>query len=47
MSCRIGPHAEFEQGAVGGQPSSSFEEANLFHEQGEHRMHNPYIGFTL
>jgi hypothetical protein len=44
MSCRIGPNAEVEQGAVGGQPSRSFEEANLFPEQGKHRMHNPSIG---
>jgi hypothetical protein len=47
MSCCIEPNAEFEQGAVGGQPSQSFEEANSFLEQGVHRMHNPYIGFTL
>jgi hypothetical protein len=36
MSCRIGPNAEFEQGAVGAQPSQSFEEANLFLEQSKH-----------
>jgi hypothetical protein len=41
MSCRIGPNVEFEQGAVRGQPSLSFEEANLFPEQGKHRMHTP------
>jgi hypothetical protein len=32
MSYRIGPNVELEQGAVGGQPSQSFEEANLFVE---------------
>jgi hypothetical protein len=47
MSCRIGPNVEVEQGAVGGQPSQSFEEANPFLEQGKHRMHNPSICFTL
>jgi hypothetical protein len=47
MSCRIGPNTEFEQGAVEGQPSRSFEEANLFPEQGKHQMHNPSIGFYL
>jgi hypothetical protein len=47
MSCRIGPNAKAGQGAVGGQPSPSFEEANPFPEQGKHRMHNPFIGFTL
>jgi hypothetical protein len=47
MSCRIGPNTELEQGAAGGQPSQSFEEANPFHEQGKHRMQNPSIGFTL
>jgi hypothetical protein len=47
MSCRIGPNAEVEQGAVRGQPSQSFEEDNIFFEQGKHLMHNPYIGFTL
>jgi hypothetical protein len=47
MSCRIGPNAEFEQGAIGGQPSRSFEEANSFPEQGKYRMHNFSIGFTL
>jgi hypothetical protein len=36
MSCRIEPNAELEQGAVGGQPSRSFEEANLSFEQGKH-----------
>jgi hypothetical protein len=41
MSCRIVPNAEFEQGAVRRQPSGSFEEANLLHEQGKHRMYNP------
>jgi hypothetical protein len=41
MSCHIGPNAEFEQGAIRGQPSRSFEEANLFPEQGKHRMHTP------
>jgi hypothetical protein len=44
MSCCIGPNAEVEQGGVGGQPSQSFEEANPFPEQGQHRMHNPSIG---
>jgi hypothetical protein len=33
-----------EQGATGGQPSSSFEETNAFPDQGKHRMHNPSIG---
>jgi hypothetical protein len=37
MSCRIGPNAELEQGAIGGQPTQTFEEANLFVEQGKHR----------
>jgi hypothetical protein len=43
MSCRIGPNTELEQGAAGGQSSSSFEESNPFPEQGRHRMHNPSI----
>jgi hypothetical protein len=43
MSCRIGPNIELEQGAAGGQPSSSFEETNSFPEQGKHQMHNPSI----
>jgi hypothetical protein len=43
MSCRIEPNTELEQGAAGGQPSSSFEETNPFPEQGKHRMHNPSI----
>jgi hypothetical protein len=47
MSCRIGPNTEVEQGAIGGQPSRSFEQANIFPEQGIRRMHNPSIGFTL
>jgi hypothetical protein len=47
MSCRIGPNAEVEEGAIGGQPLQIIEEANLFPEQGKHRMHNPSIGFTL
>jgi hypothetical protein len=47
MSCHIGPNTELEQGAAGGQPSPSFEEANPFPEQGKHRMHNPSISFTL
>jgi hypothetical protein len=47
MSCRIGPNIELEQGAIGGQHSRSFEEANPFLEQGKHRMHNPSIGSTL
>jgi hypothetical protein len=47
MSCYIGPNTELEQGAVGAQPSQRFEEANLFPEQGKHRMHNPSIGFIL
>jgi hypothetical protein len=33
-----------EQGAIGEQPSSSFEETNPFLEQDKHRMHNPFIG---
>jgi hypothetical protein len=41
MSWRIGPNAEFEQGSIGGQPSQSFEEDNLFPEQGKHQMHTP------
>jgi hypothetical protein len=44
MSCCIGPNAELEQGAIGGQSSQSFEETNSFLEQGKHRMHNPSIG---
>jgi hypothetical protein len=44
MPCRIGPNTELEQGAIGGQPSPSFEEANPFPEQDKHRMHNPSIG---
>jgi hypothetical protein len=44
MPCRIGPNTELEQGAVGGQPSPSFEEANPFPEQDKHRMYNPSIG---
>jgi hypothetical protein len=47
MSCRIGPNAEVGQGAVGVQPSPSFEEANPFPEQGKHRMYNLSIGLTL
>jgi hypothetical protein len=47
MSCHIGPKAELEQGAIGGQSSQSFEETNSFPEHGKHRMHNPSIGFTL
>jgi hypothetical protein len=43
----IGPNTELEQGAAGGQSSQSFEETNHFPEQGKHRMHNPFIGFTL
>jgi hypothetical protein len=46
MTCRIEPNVEVEQGAVGGQPSRSFEEANSFPEQGKHRLHNPCLGFT-
>jgi hypothetical protein len=46
MSCRIGPNAEVDQGAVGGQPSRSIE-ANISFEQGKHRMHNPSIDFIL
>jgi hypothetical protein len=41
MSCRIWPNPEFEQGAVGRQPLCSFEEANIFPEQGMHQMNNP------
>jgi hypothetical protein len=44
MLCRIGPNTKLEQGAPGGQPSSSFEETNPFPEQGMHHMHNPSIG---
>jgi hypothetical protein len=44
MPCRIAPNSELEQGAAGGQPSSSFEETNPFPKQGKHRMHNPSIG---
>jgi hypothetical protein len=44
MSCCIGPNTEVGQGAVGGQPSQSFEETNPFPEQGKHRMHHPSIG---
>jgi hypothetical protein len=36
MSCRIRPNIELEQGAIGGQPSRSIEEANLSVEQGKH-----------
>jgi hypothetical protein len=46
MSCRIGRNTELEQGAIGGQPSRSFEEPNPFPEQGKHHSHNPCIGFT-
>jgi hypothetical protein len=46
MSCHIGPNTEVAQGAVGGQPSQSFEKTNPFREQGKYRMHNPCIGFT-
>jgi hypothetical protein len=42
MSCRTGSSDEFQLGAFGGQPSRSFEEANLFLEQGKHRMHTPH-----
>jgi hypothetical protein len=41
MSCHIGPNAELKQGAFGGQSSQSFEEANIFPDQGKHRMHTP------
>jgi hypothetical protein len=44
MSCCIGPNAELEQGAIGGQSLQSFEETNSFPEQGKHRMNNPSIG---
>jgi hypothetical protein len=44
MPCRIGPNTELEHGAVGRQPSQSFEGANPFPEQGKHRMHNSSIG---
>jgi hypothetical protein len=37
MSCCIGPNTELEQGAIGGQPPRSFEEANLSFEEGKHR----------
>jgi hypothetical protein len=47
MSCRIGPKAELEQGAVGEQSSQSFEKTNSIFQQGKHQMHNPCIGFTL
>jgi hypothetical protein len=46
MSYCIGSNIEVEQGAVGGQPSRIFEEANIFFEQGKHQMHNPSIRFT-
>jgi hypothetical protein len=36
MSCRIGYNTELEQGTFGGQHSRSFEEANIFPEQGNH-----------
>jgi hypothetical protein len=36
MSYRIGPNAELEQGAIGGQPARSFEEAKLSVEQGKY-----------
>jgi hypothetical protein len=36
MSCRIVSNAEFEQGAFGGHPSQSFEEANFPLEQGKY-----------
>jgi hypothetical protein len=41
MTCHVGPNTEFKQGAVEGQPSRSFEEANFFPEQGKHRLHIP------
>jgi hypothetical protein len=41
MSCRMGHNVEFEQGAFGGQHSQSFEEANIFPQQGKHRLHTP------
>jgi hypothetical protein len=47
MSCCIGPNAEVEQGAVGGQSSRNFEEANISFEQGKHQMHNPSHRFPL
>jgi hypothetical protein len=47
MSYHIGPNTKLEQGVVGGQPSRSFKEVNISFEQGKHRMHNPFIGFTL
>jgi hypothetical protein len=47
MSCRIEPNTEVEQGAVGGQHSRSFEEANISFEPDKHRMRNPSVGFTL
>jgi hypothetical protein len=37
MLCRIGPNVELEKGVVGGEPSRSFEEANLSVEQGKHQ----------
>jgi hypothetical protein len=37
MPCHIGPNAELEQGAIGGQTSRSFEEANISFEQGKHQ----------
>jgi hypothetical protein len=47
MSCHIGPNTNFEQWAIGRQPSRSFEEANLFPEQGKHRIYNPSHRFSL
>jgi hypothetical protein len=32
----MGPNADIEQGAIGGQPTRSFEEAILLVEQGKH-----------
>jgi hypothetical protein len=40
MSCRMGPNAEFKQGAFEGQPLRSFEEANFSPDQGKHRLQN-------
>jgi hypothetical protein len=42
MLCCMGPNAEFEEGALRGQPSRSFEETNIFPEQGKHRIHTPH-----
>jgi hypothetical protein len=47
MSSHIGPNADLEHGAFGGQHLQSIEEANLFPEQDKHRLHNPSHRFLL